>query len=111
MHDTILDPTQATHSPAAFASQLADERAADIVEVLNEQTPEIIASVLQHLPPERAIEVLDLPGLDHRPEIVSALPRDTALTLLAGVSADSAADIFRQLDEPHRSELLDRLDP
>src|SRR5690348_5793817 len=111
MHDTLLDPTQATRSPAAFANQLADERAADIVEVLNEQTPEVAASVLQHLPPERAIEVLDQPGLDWGPEIVSALPRDMALTLLAGVSADRAADLFRQFDEPHRSELLSRLDP
>jgi magnesium transporter len=111
MHDTLLDPTQATRSPAAFAHQLADERAADIVEVLNEQSPEVAASVLQHLPPERAIEVLDQPGLDRGPEIVSALPRDMALTLLTGVSADRAADLFRELDEPHRSELLSRLDP
>src|SRR3954469_5447870 len=111
MPDTLLDPAEAAHNPAAFATQLANERAADIVELLNEQTPEVAASILQHLPTERVIEVLDQPGLDHGPEIVAALPRDTALALLTGVSADRLADLFRQLDEPHRTELLDRLDP
>jgi len=111
MPDTFLDPAEAARNPAAFASRLANERAADIVELLNDQTPEVAARILQHLPPERAIEVLDQSGLDHGPEIVSALPRDTALALLTGVSADRLADLFRQLDEPHRTELLDRLDP
>jgi len=111
MPDTLLDSAEAAHNPAALANQLVHERAADIVELLNEQTPEVAASVLQHLPPERAIEVLDQSGLDHGPEIVSALPRDTALALLTGVSADRLADLFRQLGEPHRTELLDRLDP
>src|SRR4051812_36748718 len=137
MPDTLLDPAEAAHNPAAFATRLANERAADIVELLNEQTPEVAASILQHLPPERAIEVLDQPGLDGGPELVCALPRDTASALptggsagpgggpervcavprdtasalLTGVSADRVADLFRALDEPHRTELLSRLDP
>jgi magnesium transporter len=41
---------------------------------------------------------------------VSLLPRDRAATLLAGVSADRVADLFRQMKEPPRSELLGRLD-
>src|SRR3954462_14652339 len=111
MPDTLLDPAEAARNPAAFAAQLANERAADIVELLNEQTPEIAASILQRLPPERAIEVLDQPGLDGGPEIVCALPRDTASALLSGVSADRVGDLFRDLDEPPRTELLNRLDP
>jgi len=64
-----------------------------------------------HLPPERAVEVLDQPGLDQAPEIIAALPRERAAGLLAAMSADRVADVFRELDEPTRSELLGRLDP
>jgi Mg/Co/Ni transporter MgtE len=39
------------------------------------------------------------------------MPREAAAELLAGVSADRLADIFRQVKEPHCSELLDLLDP
>lgn len=96
---------------SALVSRLANERAADIVETLNDETPEVTAAVLLGLPRDRAIEVLDQPGLDNGPEIIALLPRDAAASLLAGVSADRVADLYRQLDEPHRSELLERLDP
>ena len=39
------------------------------------------------------------------------MPREAAAKLLAGVSADRVADIFRQVKKPHCSELLDLLDP
>jgi magnesium transporter len=96
---------------AALVARLADERAADIVEALNEESPQISAEVLQGLPGDRAVEVLDQPGLEQEPEIISLLPRDRAAALLAGVSSDRAADLFRQMTEPLRSELLGRLDP
>jgi magnesium transporter len=96
--------------PYALAMRLADERAADIVEALNERTPEDAALVLQLLPPERAIEVLDQPGLDSGPEIIAALPRRQARAYLSDMSADRVADVFRELGQPARSELLDLLD-
>src|SRR6267154_503714 len=45
------------------------------------------------------------------PELVTLMPREAAAKLLVGVSADRLADIFRQVKEPHCSELLDLLDP
>jgi magnesium transporter len=113
MNDT---KTQNPPSPAESAEaaalivRLANERAADIVEALNDEPPQVSAEVLLGLPRDRAIEVLDQPGLEHEPEIVSLLPRDLAASLLAGVSSDRVADLCRQMKEPHRSELLDRLD-
>ena len=75
MDTTVLAASdEATLAPAALAARLADERAADIVEALNEQTPEVAAGVLQHLSPEKAIEVLDQPGLDSGPEIIARCP-------------------------------------
>jgi magnesium transporter len=96
--------------PAALAARLADERAPDIVEALNERTPDDAALVLQGLPLERAVEVLDQPGLDHSPEIIATLPRERAKAYLTGMSADRVADVFRWLEEPVRSELLGLLD-
>ena len=109
--ETIIPPDEAHATVmAALVGRLTNERAADIVEALNDQTSEIGASILLGLPKDRAIEVLDQPGLNHAPEIIALIPRDTAAALLGGVSADRVADLCRQLDEPHRSELLERLD-
>src|SRR3954447_739 len=110
MNDNTLDMTSAARQAAALAVRLADERAADIVDALNEQSPEVAAQILQLLPQDRAIEALDQPGLDHGPEIVTAAPPEKASALLAGVSADRVADLFRELEEPTRSELLGHLD-
>ncbi|MDW6022230.1 magnesium transporter [Mesorhizobium sp. BAC0120] len=96
--------------PHALAMRLAEERAPDIVEALNERTPEDAALVLQALSPERAIEVLDQPSLDCGPEIIAVLPRSQAAAYLSGMSADRVADVFHELEEPTRSELLSLLD-
>jgi magnesium transporter len=98
-------------NPAFLAASMIEERAADIVEALNDMPPELAVAVLLHLPPDRAIEVLDQPGLEREPELITLMPRTVAAKLLAGVSADRLTDIFRQVKEPHCSELLDLLDP
>jgi magnesium transporter len=98
-------------NPAFLAASMIEERAADIVEALNDMPPKLAVAVLLHLPPDRAIEVLDQPGLEREPELITLMPRTVAAKLLAGVSADRLADIFRQVKEPHCSELLDLLDP
>lgn len=103
--------TRQSNDSAVLVARLSDERAADIVEALNDLTPDIAAAVLLGLPSERAVEVLDQPGLNNGPEIVARLPREVAASLLSELSADRLADLCRQLDEPHRSELLERLDP
>ena len=103
--------TRQSNDSASLVARLSDERAADIVEALNDLTPDIAAAVLLGLPSERAVEVLDQPGLNNGPEIVARLPREVAASLLSEVSADRLADLCRQLDEPHRSDLLERLDP
>src|SRR5476649_2365354 len=98
-------------NPAFLAASMIEERAPDIVEALNDMPSELAVAVLLQLPPDRAIEVLDQPGLEREPELVTLMPRETAAKLLAGVSADRVADIFHQVKEPHCSELLDLLDP
>jgi len=105
-----LEPDDAAQA-AALVILLANERAADIAETLNEESLSVAAAVLMGLPEDLAIEILDQPILDSGAEIISMMPRETAATLLAGVSADRVAQLFRKLEEPHRTELLERLDP
>src|SRR5258706_3159260 len=98
-------------NPVFLAASMIEERAADIVEALNDMPPELAVAVLLHLPPDRAIEVLDHPELEREPELITLMPRTLAAKLLAGVSADRLADIFPEVKEPHCSSLLDLLDP
>src|ERR1700709_2142951 len=81
-------------NPAFLAASMIEERAPDIVEALNDMPRELAVAVLLPRPPDRPIEVLDQPGLEREPELVTLMPRATAASLLAGVSADRVADIF-----------------
>ena len=103
--------TTANQTLASPNGDLALERAPDIVEALNARKPADAARMLQSLPAEKAIEVLDLPGLDNTCEILAELPTDAAVSLLSGVSDDRAADIFKELVEPLRTTLLNGLNP
>ena len=98
-------------SPQALAARVAGESPADIAEWLNERTPEDSALVLRALAFDKAVDTLDLSSLEAGPEIIAALPRDAAAAFLAGMSADRVADLFRELEEPARSDLLGRLQP
>lgn len=90
---------------------LSLERAPDIVEAMNSREPDKAAALLRSLPSEKAVEVLDLPGLANTCEIIAELPTETAVALLSGVSDDRAADIFKELIEPLRTTLLNGLNP
>ena len=96
--------------PSVLAAKLADERAPDIVEALNEEAPEVAAAILASLPHDKAVDVLDQPELDCAADIVEMLPRDRVASYLSGMSADRVTDLFREIDEPGRSDLRTRLD-
>jgi magnesium transporter len=109
MDKIVATPTQ-TIASADIAARLSGERAADMVEALNALPPATAAEVLLHFPVERAVEVLDLPGLDYDSEIVQNLPVERAVPVLSGMAADRVADVFRRMAEPARSEVLGQLD-
>jgi len=94
----------------ALASRLSTGHTADNVEALNQLDPDDAAAVLLLLPLDVSIEILDKPELNFGPGIIEALPRNTAILMLGGMSADMAADIVQQLSEPIRSELMQGLD-
>ncbi|MGX5732628.1 magnesium transporter [Bosea thiooxidans] len=93
-----------------LAHTLAQEHVADIVETLNEQDSATIAHILDELPFERAVEVLDQSEFTAAAEALELLPEARAGALLSGMSADRAADVFQELDEPVRLRLAGRMD-
>jgi magnesium transporter len=108
--EDLLKAPDAAGGADILAACLAQEHVADIVELLNEQDLAEQARILVHLPDETAIEVLDLPGLDDPAGLIEALPAERALALLAGMSADRVAEVFRTMNDPPRADLLARLD-
>jgi magnesium transporter len=110
MNETTTD-TEDTVDPTVLAARLADERPADVAEALNEHIPQVAAAILQNLPLEVAVAVLDTPSLADAAEIIEAIPRDRVVPMLTGMSADRVADLFRELGDPVRTDLLARLDP
>ncbi|HVV39522.1 MAG TPA: magnesium transporter [Nitrobacter sp.] len=106
----ILETTDGAVDTLALASRLSDGHVADNVEILNKLDAEDAAAVLLLLPVEMSVQILDKPELYQGAEIIAALPRRTAVILLTEMSADVAADIVQQLDEPARSELMQGLD-
>jgi magnesium transporter len=110
MQDIVIEPKESL-AAAGILPQRYKERPADIVDALNKLEPAVAAAALLDLPPERAIEVLDLPGLDCAAEIVQKLPVERAVALLTGMSADRVVDVLRQLEESASSKILRRLDP
>ncbi|MCX5515234.1 magnesium transporter [Kaistia algarum] len=83
---------------------------ADIVEHLNEQEPEDAADVVASLSDDRAVELLDQPEFEDAAEVVANMPLERAATLLSGMSADRATDLLGEIEEPQRSQLIERLD-
>jgi magnesium transporter len=83
---------------------------ADIVEHLNEQEAEDAADVVASLSDDRAVELLDQPEFEDAAEVVANMPLERAATLLSGMSADRATDLLGEIEEPQRSQLIERLD-
>lgn len=94
----------------SLAARLADERAADIADKLNELEPMQAALVLQALAKDAAIATLDQPELDDAAQILMAMPTGVARAYLAGMSSDRVADVFRDIDKPFRADMLSLLD-
>jgi magnesium transporter len=95
---------------AVLASKLANDHVADVVEVLNGLEPGLAADVLEHMPIDRAAHILGQPGFDQPQRLIERLPAGCAVAILAAMSADRRADIFRSLSEPLRTGLCARLD-
>jgi magnesium transporter len=94
----------------ALAAKLSNDHVADVVEVLNGSEPGLAADVLEKMPIDRAAHILGQPGFDGPQKLIERLPTECAVAILAAMSADRRADIFRRLSEPLRARLCTQLD-
>jgi magnesium transporter len=107
MQDT---PFEAAVDPVVLAS-LATERAAHIVEFLNEQPADHAAALLSRLPLAKAVEVFDQPELRRAGDLIEEFSEALALALLRDMSADRAVDTLLEVTPARRNRLLAGLEP
>ena len=98
--------------PGDLEAALEGLRPADIAEALRALPSDAAAKVMAALPFAAAVQVFDDPELTHhRHEIIAHMDDGAAARLIEGMSSDQQADLFRELDTPHRKRLLDLLSP
>jgi magnesium transporter len=100
-----------TGDPEEFAEVVGGMQPADIVEAIKSLAPEAAARVLSALPFETAVPVLDDPELENRLAIMRVLDAHTCGRLLAAMSGDQQAELFREMPEEERERLLPTLHP
>ncbi|MDQ6633912.1 MAG: magnesium transporter [Gemmatimonadota bacterium] len=86
-------------------------RAADVAEALRDLPPEAAAKVMAALPFDLAVQVFDEPELAYqRADIIRTMDVQQAVKLIAAMSSDQQADLFRELPEADRPRFLKLLD-
>ncbi len=109
MNETIHDTPEAVDTTSLLAAPFAGLNIADSIERLNTLDPEDAAATVLALPLSRAVDMFDRFELQHASAIAALLPHDLAARLLDGMADDRAADIFLELDEDTRAQLVGRL--
>lgn len=100
-----------SEDPAELAQVVGGMQVGDVADGLNELPPEAAARVLARLPFARAVQVLEVPGLEHRAAMMQGLAVGTAGPLIAAMSAKEQAELWRELPEEERLRLHPALDP
>lgn len=95
----------------ALTAPLAELNTADAVEYLNGIGREDAAAILAVLPSPRAVKILEQPELRDASVLVAMQDAGHAAGLLGQMADDRATDIFQDLDEDDREQLLWRLGP
>jgi magnesium transporter len=100
-----------TGDPAEFAEVVSGMQPADVAEALRVLTPDAAARVVAALPFDLAVLVLDEPALENRLQIVRAMEPRISGPLVDAMSGDQQAELFREMPEPERAQLLPALHP
>lgn len=98
-------------SADALAARLSSMRYADAIDIVNNLDFDDAVLVFIYLPPDYSIELFDKPELQRSAKILEALPSEHAISILNGMSADEATDVFQEMDEQIRQHLFAQLQP
>lgn len=89
-----------------ISHQVADLRAADLVELLNQLKLLEAATVIMMLPLPRAIELFDQPTMTRRGRILEHLTPERSAQIVEGLSADERTDIVQHMSQHDRRRIL-----
>lgn len=89
-----------------FAAAIADMRAVDLAEALNQLPVEAAAKVGNALPFELVVQLFDEPELEHRGPIFELLHVPVAAPLVEALAADQQVELYRELSPEGRTRLL-----
>ena len=96
--------------PQALAEAIATARAEDVAEILNRLEPSRAAELVVAMPFEFAVKVLEHPEFERRDVVVQQLNPELAARFIEALAPDQQADLFRELPERARTDLLSRID-
>jgi len=99
-----------TGDPEDLIAACSDLLPADIAEALNGLAHEAAAKVVTEIPFHLAVQVLDEPLLEAKGEVIERMPDEVAIPLVQAMSADQQVRLFRSLKEADRARLLHVLD-
>ncbi len=103
---TNTDLLEPASSRAEAATDLSKMHSADIAELLNERSDGEAAALLERLPVEHAVNVFDQPELEGGAKLLSAMPRERAVAIVAGMASDRLVDVIRSADELDRGAVF-----
>src|SRR5262249_21347429 len=106
----VLDASLPAGGPRQIARTLAPYRPADAAEALNGLDRKLAARVLQVMPKDAAVQIMNEPHLEQPAELTGLMPVDSAASILIDLNPDRRADVFGELPEGLRAALSPRLD-
>ena len=109
IHNGFVPASVLAGEPSELAQALAAYRPVDAAEALNSLDRGVAARVLEAMPVQAAIQILNEPHLDQPAKLIGLMPLDCAPALFVGLHPDRLADIFRALPESARQALKSEL--
>src|SRR5689334_5946206 len=101
--------TRLDESLVGIGQIVADLRAGDLAELINQLTLSEAAAVVSMLPIPRAIEICNQPTMRRRAAILEKLEPPRVAEILTGLSADERTDIVQRMRLHERHKVLPKL--
>jgi magnesium transporter len=96
--------------PIAVSEAVATTRAEDIAEVLNRLKAPAAAELVSAMPFDFAVKVLEHPEFERRGDLFQHFDPASAARFIEAMPPDQQTDLFRELPERTREDLLGRID-
>ncbi|HEY0929100.1 MAG TPA: magnesium transporter [Gemmatimonas sp.] len=97
--------------PESIGPQTEEMHPADLADVAEAMPEEQVRAFLAALPRERAAEVMEYLNEDLRTQVLEELPVQEAAEIVAEMTPDERADALDELDEETADEILQELEP